>query len=83
MELICSRCRQLGYLTAISTGVCGYCGRDVFTPHLPPYKACEQCAMKNQVCQKCGEKVMPKLDVSDKGMSIGRLHVFGHDGDFD
>lgn len=52
--MFCNECN-----TSLSTGICKLCGQPTLAPHIPSYKVCKECAVKNKLCQQCGKSLKP------------------------
>lgn len=56
-KLICSKCAN-GIMTMDrERRICPYCGKYFFSPSIPGYCCCSDCALKNGICQICGKKL--------------------------
>ncbi|WP_105176884.1 hypothetical protein [Clostridium cagae] len=53
----CKKCEEMVTMSAFSYSNCERCGKAITTPHIPPYKICEECAKYSGDCQQCGENI--------------------------
>lgn len=53
--MICEKCKNSGYFSALSTGRCKYCGEIINSSHIPAETVCKECSEEYSVCEQCGE----------------------------
>lgn len=53
--MICEKCSHMVVMHAFSWNRCEICNKETNTGHIPSYRLCEECAIKENRCQQCAE----------------------------
>lgn len=57
MKIYCKKCKSKVVMDAFSSGACQVCGDEVFSPHMPVDKVCNNCAEDFNLCESCGKQI--------------------------